>query len=191
MTTKRPTPKTGFTLIELLVVIAIIGLLAGLLFPAVTAALSTAKKTRARTQCQSVETAIMMYYNEYNGRLPIPASGYDSSDGSLSTDSVSQEILKVLMGYNDTGLNPKGMVFLETDVATDDGTFLDPWGTQIRILLDRNRDKRLAYLNETDEEHRKTAIVVSAGPDRKFGSDTSKDNDNKDNIGSVEFPLLD
>ncbi|MGA0334382.1 MAG: type II secretion system protein, partial [Kiritimatiellia bacterium] len=121
---KNNTGKFGFTLIEMLVVIAIIALLAGLLFPAVSSALNTAKKAKAQTAAQNIETAVMVYSNEYNGRLPIEAAGYSVAE---TTDD-SKNILIVLMNLN-TGvnsgyeLNPKRITFLETDIPSDDGTY--------------------------------------------------------------------
>lgn len=193
---KNTPKKYGFTLIELLVVIAIIALLAGLLFPAVGSALNTAKKGKAKSTCQNIETAIMLYANEYGGKLPIPATAYGNNDSLITdADSVSKDILMVLMNINsgsNTGyaLNPKKIVFLETDIPSDDGEYLDPWGTQYRILLDKNLDGSIAYLTNANAKHRKKAVVVSAGKDRTWGSGTAKDNSNKDNVANVDLPLL-
>jgi len=192
----------GFTLIELLVVIAIIGLLAGLLFPAVASSLTTAKKAKARTIAQSIETAIMVYTQEYNGRLPI-ASGSTADNqitevtvnGNSGNEVVSKEILSVLMnigtGNSNHPLNHRGIVFLETEVPTDDGTLLDPWGSQFQIILDGDRNGRIKYLTENNEDHRKKAVVVSAGKNRKMGNSSSKNDNNDDNIANVELPLID
>jgi prepilin-type N-terminal cleavage/methylation domain-containing protein len=63
---RRP---AGFTLIELLVVIAIIGILAGLLLPALGAAKNAAYKKRALTEMNALSTAINTYESTY-GRFP-------------------------------------------------------------------------------------------------------------------------
>jgi len=73
-------------------------------------------------------------------------------------------------------------VYLSMESAKEDGTLLDPWGTQYRIKLDRNFNMKIEYYNQkhpiTKEEtmHRKRAIAVSAGPDRLWDGGNAKDN---------------
>jgi prepilin-type N-terminal cleavage/methylation domain-containing protein len=206
---KNTQKQHGFTLIELLVVIAIIALLAGLLFPAISAALTTAKKAKAKQQAQTIESAIMLYFNEYNGRLPVATYGTDDNEitevtanGTSANEIFSKKVLIVLMSIDDNDptnninhkLNPKKIVFLETDVPSDDGKFLDPWGSQYQIILDSNLDGSIVYLTNSNENHRKKAVVVSAGKNRKFGSSISKDTSggkyNTDNVANVDLPRL-
>lgn len=186
---KKHTPQAGFTLIEMLVVIAIIALLAGLLFPAITAALQTSYRRRAAVNCQAIEQAIVMYMNDHNGRFPIPAVAHGEPDlVDIPYVNLPKRILAVLMAL-DTGpnaghaLNPKRKVYLSTEVPSKDGTYLDPWGTQYEIILDRNMDGKIEYLTNAGQAHRKKAVVVSAGKSKKFVSPNTKDN-----IANVELP---
>ena len=59
----------AFTLVEMLVVVAIIGILAGIILPAVLKAKQKAKIAYARTQMKQIEHSITAYKTDY-GRFP-------------------------------------------------------------------------------------------------------------------------
>ncbi|MDD3608302.1 MAG: type II secretion system major pseudopilin GspG [Halothiobacillaceae bacterium] len=71
------TVARGFTLVELLVVLAILGLLAGLVGPAVLNQLGGAKSKTALVQIKDIEQALELYKLDV-GRFPSTQEGLDA-----------------------------------------------------------------------------------------------------------------
>ncbi|RLA44126.1 MAG: type II secretion system protein GspG [Gammaproteobacteria bacterium] len=95
---------TGFTLIEILVVLAIIGLLAGLVGPAVMKQFSSSKPKTARLQIEGLVSALELYQLDI-GRYPASGQG-----------------LKALIEAPATETNWNGPYLRKLAIP------LDPWG---------------------------------------------------------------
>ena len=100
---KVPCQAVGkiFTLIELLVVIAIIAILAAMLLPALKNARDMAKASVCLNNMRQQSTALLLYAEENNDRIP----PYANSTGSLWPSYLDASLGKMPTGFS----NPSGM----------------------------------------------------------------------------------
>ncbi|MBW2644848.1 MAG: type II secretion system major pseudopilin GspG [Deltaproteobacteria bacterium] len=104
----------GFTLIELMAVIIILGILAGLIIPRIMGTPEEARRTKAKLQIVSMETALQMYKLD-NGVYPSTEQGLQAL-----VEPPSVGVLPIKWregGYLEKGRVPK-----------------DPWGNEFVYL---------------------------------------------------------
>ena len=181
----HPASHRAFTLIEMLVVITIIGILATLVGAAAHRAIINAQKVRTKSALMDIVTGINNYRSEYN-HLPLPP-------GQTSEDAIPLDqgctVLKILLGDNDSKMNPKEMRFIEPSTGKEGAggltgtrgsySLTDLWGTPVEVILDANYDGRIhnpdagnedAAVAKGPDEIMASVIAFSHGADKKKGT---------------------
>jgi len=118
----RRKAAAGFTLMEMLMVLAVIGILMGMLIPALIGVRERSRITRARSEVQTLQEAWLAYWNTYGQTLGWPGSVTDM-------DVAAVEILAGI----DTAANPQEIAFMEFDNKSLSEGFKDPWGNLYQI----------------------------------------------------------
>ncbi|MGB2936992.1 MAG: type II secretion system protein [Phycisphaerae bacterium] len=81
-TKRRSMERQGFTLVELLIVITLIGLLAGLLFPVLTAAFDAGNNITCQNNLKEIASAVLAHASQHHGRIP-PAVVLEPGDDTV------------------------------------------------------------------------------------------------------------
>ena len=171
MPTRR---RAGFTLVELLTVIAIIGVLAGMLFPAISGIRKKARQANATTAFSQWAGAITKYKQVY-GFYPNIGSSYDSTKDSLHLLEDPTTNLNFVMAIS--GRLPTGTALQNTPrkllnknaqefCAFGKDDFEDPANlTDTSLLVDRFTNRNIRIVFDTDNNTNLRNIVVPLGAD--------------------------
>jgi prepilin-type N-terminal cleavage/methylation domain-containing protein len=133
----NPRRRPGFTLIELLTVIAIVGILAGVLFPAISGIRKKARQASAQTAFSQWASGIARYKQVYGfyPNLDAPTAPVFTKDSwyKLETAKHNLNFVKAL-----SGRDPTGAVMRQSD--------------EVRKYINRNTEEFVAFGREDFED---------------------------------------
>jgi len=168
-----PRRRPGFTLIELLTVIAIIGILAGVLFPAIGGIRKRARQSSAQTAFSQWASGIARYKQTYGFYPNIGGTYVTNLDTlhDLSDVAVNGRFVRALSGRQPTGTalavadrrllnrNAEEFVAFGRDDFEDPANFSDA-----SRLVDRFNNRRIRVIFDTDNNTSIRNISVPGGP---------------------------
>lgn len=175
--------KSKFTLVELMIVITIIAILSAIAMPVITAALTHAKITKAKTTMTGLQQAIERYYQEY-GELPLIGDAKSSGmiDANQGSTKDYEDLLMVLSrkkyagkGSIPTNWNKRNITFWDPpqDFTKSNFELVDPWGKYYVIWMDYKGKGYIGTSEKGDNSVMGRVHVSSYGPDETLDITTS------------------
>jgi prepilin-type N-terminal cleavage/methylation domain-containing protein/prepilin-type processing-associated H-X9-DG protein len=129
-------PRSGFTLVELLVVIAIIGMLIGLLLPAIQAARESGRRTQCQNNLKQIAVAVQTHHDTHK-QFPMGRNRFDQ--WAVSWAFFLLPFIEETTMYN--SYDPKACVFEECNaLAMRTPIELYACPSRRRAAADRNFD---------------------------------------------------
>jgi len=116
---KQSNKKAAFTIVELLTVMSIIVILIGLLVPSLNMAKRYAKKVRQAAQFHSIDAAIELFNNEYDGYPPSDAMD-GAPPGNKEPYCGAMKLCEAMMGQDLMGFHPNSR-FIRTGEISPGG----------------------------------------------------------------------
>lgn len=117
---KQFNKKAGFTIVELLTVMSIIVILIGLLVPALNMAKQYAKKLKQMAMFHSIDAALELFNNEFDGYPPS-----DALDPDDEPYCGAMKLCEAMMGQDLLGFHTNS-VYKESGLNSDDSVDLYP-----------------------------------------------------------------
>lgn len=177
--------KKGFTLVELLVVIAIIGMLVGLLLPAVQMARESARRMQCTNKLKQLGIAVHNYASAHDSVFP-PGVGDKEHDSNKDADVDNPGVFAFLLPYLDQTALYQMIDFdkrLSSFLATSNGATVQNTVVEQFICPSWGEDPLC-----TRPGYRKGALMTYAGVNGAYV--TSSDNNGVKDTEKFKIPTM-
>jgi prepilin-type N-terminal cleavage/methylation domain-containing protein len=133
--------RVGFTLVELLTTLAVIGILLGLLIPALNQVSKTATKVKQKAQFHAIGTALETFRNDYGD---YPPSMWDTT--TYGNYSASQRLAEAIIGRDGFGFHSSSRFRADGTINGDPATALYAPAVDLSANPDNLKMRKGPYL---------------------------------------------